>query len=81
MFQVVGLLVGFLLPYSYASFRRNQRFEKFEALFPEAIEGALGIWRQETPTQPFVRLSSVLTTTDRSVRSSITGFTRYALAY
>jgi tight adherence protein B len=34
----VALLVGFLLPYSYASFRRNQRFEKFEALFPEAID-------------------------------------------
>src|ERR1700674_2206882 len=26
----VALLVGFLLPYFYASFRRNQRFEKFE---------------------------------------------------
>ena len=34
----VGLLVGFMLPYSYASFRRNQRFEKFEELFPEAID-------------------------------------------
>ena len=34
----VALLVGFLLPYSYASFRRNQRFEKFEELFPEAID-------------------------------------------
>ncbi len=34
----VALLVGFMLPYSYASFRRNQRFEKFEELFPEAID-------------------------------------------
>src|ERR1700730_15673499 len=34
----VALLVGFLLPYSYASFRRNKRFEKFEALLPEAID-------------------------------------------
>jgi len=34
----VALLVGFLLPYAYASFRRNQRFEKFEELFPEAID-------------------------------------------
>src|ERR1700735_445838 len=34
----VALLVGFFLPYSYASFRRNQRFEKFEELFPEAID-------------------------------------------
>ena len=34
----VCLVVGFLLPYSYASFRRNKRFEKFEELFPEAID-------------------------------------------
>jgi tight adherence protein B len=34
----VALLVGFILPYSYASYRRNQRFEKFEELFPEAID-------------------------------------------
>jgi tight adherence protein B len=33
-----ALLVGFFLPYSYASFRRNKRFEKFEELFPEAID-------------------------------------------
>ncbi len=34
----VALLVGFVLPYSYASFQRNKRFEKFEELFPEAID-------------------------------------------
>jgi tight adherence protein B len=34
----VALVLGFLLPYSYASFRRNKRFEKFEELFPEAID-------------------------------------------
>jgi len=34
----VCLLVGFLLPYAYASYRRNKRFEKFEELFPEAID-------------------------------------------
>jgi len=34
----VAMVVGFLLPYSYASFRRNKRFEKFEELFPEAID-------------------------------------------
>jgi tight adherence protein B len=34
----IAMLVGFLLPYSYASFRRNKRFEKFEELFPEAID-------------------------------------------
>ncbi|HYM77292.1 MAG TPA: type II secretion system F family protein [Candidatus Dormibacteraeota bacterium] len=34
----VALLVGFVLPYSYTSIRRNKRFEKFEELFPEAID-------------------------------------------
>jgi tight adherence protein B len=34
----VAMLVGVLLPYSYVSFRRNKRFEKFEELFPEAID-------------------------------------------
>ena len=33
-----ALVIGFLLPYSYASYRRNKRFEKFEELFPEAID-------------------------------------------
>jgi tight adherence protein B len=34
----VAVLVGAILPYAYASIRRNQRFEKFEELFPEAID-------------------------------------------
>jgi tight adherence protein B len=34
----IALLVGFLIPYSYASMRRNKRFEKFEELFPQAID-------------------------------------------
>jgi tight adherence protein B len=34
----VAMLVGFVLPYAYASYRRNKRFEKFEELFPEAID-------------------------------------------
>jgi tight adherence protein B len=33
-----ALVIGFLLPYSYVSYRRNKRFEKFEELFPEAID-------------------------------------------
>ncbi len=33
-----AMLVGLILPYSYVSFRRNKRFEKFEELFPEAID-------------------------------------------
>ena len=38
MFAAVGVLVGALLPYSYASFQRTRRFQKFEELFPEAID-------------------------------------------
>jgi tight adherence protein B len=34
----VALLVGFVLPYSYASFKRQKRFNKFDELFPEAID-------------------------------------------
>ena len=34
----VALLIGFVLPYSYAAVKRNQRFSKFEELFPEAID-------------------------------------------
>jgi tight adherence protein B len=34
----VGLLLGFFLPYSYASYLRNKRFQKFEERFPEAID-------------------------------------------
>jgi tight adherence protein B len=34
----VALLVGFILPYSVVSYKRNKRFEKFEELFPEAID-------------------------------------------
>lgn len=34
----VGVLLGFFLPYSYASYLRNKRFQKFEERFPEAID-------------------------------------------
>jgi tight adherence protein B len=33
-----ALLVGFVMPYAYVSFKRSKRFEKFEELFPEAID-------------------------------------------
>jgi tight adherence protein B len=33
-----GLVLGFFLPYMYASYRRTKRFENFETLFPEAID-------------------------------------------
>jgi tight adherence protein B len=37
-FAALGLVLGAVTPYSYASFRRNKRFQKFEELFPEAID-------------------------------------------
>jgi tight adherence protein B len=33
-----ALLIGAFLPYAYVSYRRNKRFEKFEELFPQAID-------------------------------------------
>lgn len=33
-----ALLIGFILPYFYVSVRRKKRFDKFEELFPEAID-------------------------------------------
>jgi tight adherence protein B len=38
LFALVGLVLGGFLPYSYASYRRTKRFQKFEELFPEAID-------------------------------------------
>jgi tight adherence protein B len=34
----MSILVGGILPYSYASYRRSKRFQRFEELFPEAID-------------------------------------------
>lgn len=34
----VGLILGFFLPYAYVAHRRSKRFERFEELFPEAID-------------------------------------------
>ncbi len=38
IFAWLGLVLGAFLPYSYASYRRSKRFQKFEELFPEAID-------------------------------------------
>lgn len=47
----------------------------------DRIEGNLGIWKQELPLAPFVRLNSSLSRSSKSATAEITGFTRYALAY
>ena len=37
-FAWLGALIGAFLPYSYASYKRTKRFQKFEEIFPEAID-------------------------------------------
>jgi tight adherence protein B len=37
-FVFAGIVVGGILPYSYASYMRGRRFQKFEESFPEAID-------------------------------------------
>jgi len=37
-FAWLGLILGALLPYSYANYKRTKRFSKFEEIFPEAID-------------------------------------------
>ena len=38
LFGWLGALVGFFIPYAYASHMRSKRFQKFEEKFPEAID-------------------------------------------
>jgi tight adherence protein B len=38
LFGWVGLVLGFFLPYAYATHMRKKRFQKFEEKFPEAID-------------------------------------------
>lgn len=38
IFGWVGALIGFFIPYAYASHSRTKRFQKFEEKFPEAID-------------------------------------------
>ena len=47
----------------------------------DSLETTLAIWRQETPSDPFVRLTSVLTLELDEADAELTGFSRYALAY
>jgi tight adherence protein B len=38
LFGWVGAVLGFFIPYAYASHMRTRRFQKFEEKFPEAID-------------------------------------------
>jgi tight adherence protein B len=37
-FVWLGVILGAFLPYSYANYKRTKRFQKFEEIFPEAID-------------------------------------------
>ncbi len=37
-FAWLGLVLGAFLPYAYANYKRTKRFQKFEEIFPEAID-------------------------------------------
>jgi hypothetical protein len=47
----------------------------------DSIETTLGIWRQETPSDPFVRLGAAVVTELKEIEADLQGFSRYALAY
>ncbi|SRR5579872_228297 len=38
LFLMFGAVLGAILPYSYTSYRRTKRFQRFEELFPDAID-------------------------------------------
>jgi tight adherence protein B len=38
LFAMLGVVLGGVLPFSYASYRRTKRFQRFEELFPDAID-------------------------------------------
>jgi hypothetical protein len=47
----------------------------------DQIKDRLGIWRQEHPGDPFVRLGSVKVEDQEELEARLTGFSRYAIAY
>jgi hypothetical protein len=45
------------------------------------VEAQIGIWRQENPGDPFVRIGSAVVENLKEVNADLLGFSRYALAY
>ena len=45
------------------------------------IENTMAIWRQETPSDPFVRVGTAVVKDLEEAEAELTGFSRYALAY
>jgi hypothetical protein len=50
-------------------------------VFDDQIKSQLAIWRQETLSDPFVKLGSVNVEESEEINADILGFTRYAIAY
>jgi hypothetical protein len=50
-------------------------------VFDARLKSQLAIWKQEVPTDPFVRLGSVNVEESEEINADILGFTRYAIAY
>lgn len=38
LFSWLGVILGIILPYSFVTYRRSRRYQRFEELFPEAID-------------------------------------------
>ena len=47
----------------------------------DSLRSSFSIWRQELPGDPWFKLGSAVFKDQDEVRASITGFTRYAIAY
>jgi hypothetical protein len=47
----------------------------------DKIEKRLGIWVQETPSDPFVKIGTVKTQNARELKASLQSFSRFAIAY
>jgi hypothetical protein len=50
-------------------------------VFDDQLKRQLAIWRQETPTEPFVKLQSVNVEDSEEINADILGFSRYAISY
>ena len=50
-------------------------------VFDAQIKTRLAIWRQELPTDPFVKLGSVNVEDQEEINADILGFSRYAISY
>jgi hypothetical protein len=46
-----------------------------------AMVSSLSFWRQESPFQPWIKLTSSVTASTKEVNAQLTGFTGYALMY